>query len=209
MKFYCTIGFYISYGFQRDIICYFSSYRSKVMNFTRFNWILVWNFHLDRFNSRLGHVASSYWSIPVRLDHELRPLELMLIGRTRCLHTGSLKWINPGHRINIGRARFIRRELTWLGLGFRRIFRRGRAEVELRRASGEVWVTALPRRASARQGGLGSLVGVLDCVLQRGGDAAGVALGGDELRVVVGSSICCRFWWTKGMRRGARGSRRR
>jgi hypothetical protein len=28
----------------------------------------------------------------------------MLLGRTRWLHTCSLKWINPGHRINIGRA---------------------------------------------------------------------------------------------------------
>jgi hypothetical protein len=45
---------------------------------------------------------------------------------------------------------------------------------------------------------------VLDCVLLRGGDAAGVALGGDELRLVVRGSICCETKRTKGVRRCAR-----
>jgi hypothetical protein len=35
-------------------------------------------------------VADSDWRIPVRLDHELRPLDHMLIGRTRWHHTPSL-----------------------------------------------------------------------------------------------------------------------
>jgi hypothetical protein len=51
------------------------------------------------------HVAHHDWPILIRLDHELRPLDLMLIGWTRWLHTCSLKWINPGHLINIGRTR--------------------------------------------------------------------------------------------------------
>jgi hypothetical protein len=78
-----------------------------------------------------------------------------------------------------------------------------RAEVELRRAFGEFWVTALPRRALACQGGLGSLVEVLDRVLQRGGDATRVALGRDELQLVVGGSICYELNQTKNVRGGA------
>jgi hypothetical protein len=172
MKFYYTIGFYISYGFQRDIICYFSSYRSKVMNFTRFNWILVWNFHLDRFNSRLGHVASSYWSVPVRLDHELRPLDLMLIGRTRWLHTGSLKWINPGHRINIGWARFIRKRAHLTRVRFPMNFparaRRGWTPVSFRWGLGD-GVTMTSFSASRRSRDLGRGAGLRPAARRRRG----------------------------------------
>jgi hypothetical protein len=41
MKYYCTTGFYMSQGFQWYIICYFSSYRSKDMNYQRLEWNLI------------------------------------------------------------------------------------------------------------------------------------------------------------------------
>jgi hypothetical protein len=54
-----------------------------------------------------------------------------------------------------------------------------RAEVELRWASGDFWVTALSRRASARQGGLGSVNFALDSFLwtERGSAGEGGGFG--------------------------------
>jgi hypothetical protein len=85
---------------------------SKDMIFARLDWILI---QISIWKSVWiweGHVADSYWCVPVRPDHELRPLDLMLIGWTRWLHTCSLKWIHPGHRINIGRQNEMGRGLT-------------------------------------------------------------------------------------------------
>jgi hypothetical protein len=53
------------------------------------------------------------------------------------------------------------------------------------------------------------MVADLDSVLLREREAIGAEMASGVLRATSGSSIGCRFRRTKGMRRGARGSRRR
>jgi hypothetical protein len=65
--------------------------------------------------------------------------------------------------------------------------------VELRRTSGEFWVAALSRRASARQGGLGNVNGVLDCFQWKERGTAGGASDADDLRPTMLASFGCKI----------------
>jgi hypothetical protein len=77
----------------------------KLWFFQGLNKIWFLNSILISVWSRDRHVVKSYWLVPLRVDQWCEPLDLMLIGWTRWLHTYSLKWINPGQQINIGRTR--------------------------------------------------------------------------------------------------------
>jgi hypothetical protein len=74
-------------------------------------WILFW--------TEAGHVAQYDWSVPVRSDHGLGPLDLKWSIRSRSVGTGSLKWTNLGVWFSIQRPRFKERG-SHLGLGFLR-----------------------------------------------------------------------------------------
>jgi hypothetical protein len=57
-------------------------------------------------------MADFYLPVPFHSDRDLEPLDLILIGRTRSHHTGSLKSIYLGHWIEIGQSRKEREEKT-------------------------------------------------------------------------------------------------
>jgi hypothetical protein len=124
------------------------------MIFTRLDWnqiqILIWIFVWIR----AGHVSQYNWTIPFRVDLELRPLDLMWSAWSRLIGTGSLKWTDLVNWIKIGQFRLKRRGRRYL-LGFRReILQRGRARTKLRRCSGGFWMMTRPRQGAGGQGGL-------------------------------------------------------
>jgi hypothetical protein len=76
------------------------------------------------------------------------------------------------------------------------------AGVELRRASGEFWVAALSRRASARQGGLGNMYSALDCFQKEGMRTAGGVASVGEAQPRKNAMICCGLNQKKNIRGG-------
>jgi hypothetical protein len=165
MKFYCTTGFYTFWGFQRYIICYFWTYRSKVMIFQSFSpnliqflfWIFVW--------FREGHVAWYYWKIPVRPDRLCLPLDLKKIWRLRSLRTRCSGPLDSNLTVEMGGKGGSHR------LGFRRcIPARCR-----RRHSGGLWKRQRGGQRSAWRGESRCVVSVVDYFQWRGREVAGGA----------------------------------
>jgi hypothetical protein len=103
-------------------------------------------------------------------------------------------------------------------LGFRRVLRHGRPDVDLRRASDDFWVTAMLRRVAGDNGESESLIYGLCWIQTKGREATGGAPGRDGIGWTSGSSILCVInqlgalegaqGWEKKVRRGeeARGS---
>jgi hypothetical protein len=162
--------------------------------------ISVWN--------RGWHLADSDWSVPIRSVHASGVLDLKWSGRIRSSSTLSNKW-------SVRAVRFRSDGRRWKGergsqwLGFRRRIRRGRAEVELRRCSGEFWTAVMSRRWSGRHGGLENLVGVVDCVLTWANGAAGGGTSFGDLRPTPESLIFCKRIRAKGIKGCARAEERK
>jgi hypothetical protein len=190
MKYYCTVGFKIWLAFQWYIICNFSSCRLKDMIFQRLGTNLIQISNLNRVWTREGHVASSYWPVPIRLDHGRGPLDLKRRGRSRSAGTGSLKWTDLVLQVQIGRTRLNRGGRGYLGFTAD-WWRWGLLPGSWRqRCSGDFWAMARPRRGAGHHGELRCLV-IVEVRVQRSKVGASRDRRGGS---VLGRALAC--WFT-------------